>query len=387
MNGYDISHYTESDVNYQLQNCNTKVSGDLAADKKTILVTGGAGFIGANFIRFALDARPTIRIINLDALTYAGNPLNLSGLDPRAYERYLFVHGDIRDSRLLKNLFNDNDIIGVIHFAAESHVDRSIVGPEAFVETNVLGTFQLLEVARSAWDHNKQPSGFRFHHVSTDEVYGSLGESGQFSEDTPYDPSSPYSASKAASDHFVNAYYRTYGLPTLITNCSNNFGPYQFPEKLIPLMIMNIIEKKPLPVYGDGKNVRDWLYVLDHCEGLLEVFEGGTPGETYNIGGHSEKQNIDVVHLLCDIMDDRLGRTGIETSRELIEYVADRPGHDRRYAINADKIKHSIGWQPRYRFEEALAATVDWYLLHMDWVESVRTGDYRRWIDQNYGDR
>lgn len=354
---------------------------------KTILVTGGAGFIGANFIHYVLSARPTIRIINLDALTYAGNPLNLEGLDAEAGRRYQFVHGDIRDNGLLDELFTDNDLAGVIHFAAESHVDRSIVGPEAFVDTNVFGTFRLLEAARSVWDHKKHPADFRFHHVSTDEVYGSLAESGQFFEDTPYDPSSPYSASKAASDHFVNAYHRTYGLPTLITNCSNNFGPFQFPEKLIPLMIMNIIEKKPLPVYGDGQNVRDWLYVIDHCEGLLEVFEKGIPGETYNIGGDSEKQNIEVVHLLCDIMDDRLGCAGKASSRRLIEFVADRPGHDRRYAINADKIRQAMGWQPRHRFEEALTATVDWYLSHMAWVDSVRSGDYRRWIDQNYSDR
>ena len=359
----------------------------MAIDKKLILVTGGAGFIGTNFIRFVLGTRPSFQIINLDALTYAGNPMNFDGLDHSASQRYQFVQGNIQDEELLAHLFTDNDISGVIHFAAESHVDRSIFGPEAFVKTNVLGTFRLLEAARSSWDHRKQPGDFRFHHVSTDEVYGSLGESGQFYEDTPYDPSSPYSASKAASDHFVNAYHRTYGLPTLITNCSNNYGPYQFPEKLIPLMILNIIEKKPLPVYGDGKNVRDWLYVLDHCEGLLEVFEKGLPGETYNIGGHSEKQNIEVVHLLCDIMDDRLKRSGQSSSRHLIQFVTDRPGHDRRYAINADKISQTIGWRPQHRFEEALEKTVDWYLSHMNWVESVRSGDYRRWIDQNYGDR
>ena len=354
---------------------------------KTILVTGGAGFIGSNFIRFVLSARSSVRIINLDALTYAGNLNNLVGLDERTAQRYQFVHGNIQDDRLLENLFAENNIIGVIHFAAESHVDRSIFGPETFVETNVLGTFRLLKAARSAWEKKKQPANFRFHHVSTDEVYGSLGESGQFYENTPYDPSSPYSASKAASDHFVNAYHRTYGLPTLITNCSNNFGPYQFPEKLIPLMIMNILEKKPLPIYGDGKNVRDWLYVIDHCEGLLAVFEKGIPGETYNMGGHSEKQNIEVVHLLCDIMDDRLKRSKKEPSHHLIQFVADRPGHDRRYAINADKVNQTLGWQPRHRFEEALEKTVDWYLLHIDWVNSIRSGDYSRWIDKNYRDR
>jgi dTDP-glucose 4,6-dehydratase len=374
-------------VSRLIDDLHTKVGEQLDTELKTMLVTGGAGFIGSNFIRFVLGVRPSVRIINLDALTYAGNPHNLDGLDDNVVQRYQFVHGDIRDDGLLKSLFAQNNIIGVIHFAAESHVDRSIIGPEAFVETNVLGTFQLLEATRLAWESKKHPNDIRFHHVSTDEVYGSLGDSGQFHEDTPYDPSSPYSASKAASDHFVNAYHRTYGLPTLITNCSNNYGPYQFPEKLIPLMIMNIIEEKPLPIYGDGQNVRDWLYVIDHCEGLLEVFEKGIPGETYNIGGYSEKQNIQVVHMLCDIMDDRLRRPKAESSRQLIQFVTDRPGHDRRYAINLDKISQTIGWQPRHQFEEALEKTVDWYLSHMDWVDSVRSGDYRRWIDQNYGDR
>ena len=382
-----MGNYTEFEAIYQLQSCNTNVGSTVAKDLETVLVTGGSGFIGANFVRFVLDERPALRIINLDALTYAGNPLNLENLVPEAARRYQFVHGDIRDSRLLDKLFTANNIGGVIHFAAESHVDRSIVGPEAFVETNVLGTFRLLEAARSAWQGGNRNSRCRFLHVSTDEVYGSLGETGQFSEETPYDPSSPYSASKAASDHFVNAFHRTYDLPTLITNCSNNFGPYQFPEKLIPLMILNIREKKPLPVYGDGKNVRDWLYVRDHCEGLLEVFEKGTLGETYNIGGNSEKQNIEVVHLLCDVMDDRLGRKGNASSRRLIEFVNDRPGHDRRYAINAEKILNQIGWRPRHRFSEAMEATVDWYLSHMDWVESVRSGEYRRWIEKNYGSR
>ncbi len=360
---------------------------DVAIDSETLLVTGGSGFIGSNFIRYVLDKRPEQRVINLDALTYAGNPLNLENMVPDVARRYHFVRGDIRDNALLEKLFCDNNIIGVIHFAAESHVDRSIVGPEAFVETNVLGTFRLLEAAHNKWRMAGRDSGFRFLHVSTDEVYGSLGETGLFSEETPYDPSSPYSASKAASDHFVKAYHRTYGLPTLITNCSNNFGPYQFPEKLIPLIILNILDKKALPIYGDGKNVRDWLYVSDHCEGLLEVFEKGTPGETYNIGGHSEKQNIEVVHLLCDVMDDRLGRKGKASSRQLIAFVTDRPGHDRRYAINAEKISREIGWRPRYRFAAALEATVDWYLSHLDWVESIRSGGYRRWIEQNYGSR
>ncbi|MBN1626832.1 MAG: dTDP-glucose 4,6-dehydratase, partial [Deltaproteobacteria bacterium] len=269
-----------------------------------ILITGGAGFIGTNFVRHCLSIRSDWQILNLDALTYAGNPKNFEDLSPELKERYGFVHGDIRDANFMERLFESEDIDCVVHFAAESHVDRSILGPDAFVETNVVGTFRLLEASKKYWEGSGKPGEFRFLHVSTDEVYGSLGTEGYFTEDTPYDPSSPYSASKASSDHFVNAYYRTYGLPTLITNCSNNYGPYQFPEKLIPLMILNIIEKKPLPVYGDGRNVRDWLYVIDHCEAIIRVLEKGDPGETYNIGGNSEKENIAIVSLLCDILDD-----------------------------------------------------------------------------------
>jgi dTDP-glucose 4,6-dehydratase len=354
---------------------------------KTILVTGGAGFIGTNFIRLVLAMRPAWRVINLDALTYAGNPANFSDLPPESAERCQLVHGDIRDKSLLDRLFVENQPIGVIHFAAESHVDRSILGPEAFVEANVLGTFRLLEAALRMWRDAGRPDNFRFLHISTDEVYGSLGPSGLFSETTAYDPSSPYSASKASSDHFVKAYYRTYGLPTIITNCSNNFGPYQFPEKLMPLMILNIIDKKELPVYGDGKNVRDWLYVIDHCAALMTVFEKGRPGETYNIGGGCERQNIEVVQALCDILDMRLGRSKADSSRELIRLVKDRPGHDRRYAIDATKIKKELGWTPKHVFEEALETTVDWYLNHMDWVASVRSGTYQKWIEQNYGRR
>jgi dTDP-glucose 4,6-dehydratase len=352
-----------------------------------LLVTGGSGFIGTNFILHSLSVKPDWSIINLDALTYAGNPANLQTLPPAYSERYRFIHGDIRDVALLERLFNTEEIDSVIHFAAESHVDRSIIGPEAFLETNVVGTFRLLDAAKRYWEKNKRPDDFRFIHVSTDEVYGSLGLEGHFTEDTAYDPSSPYSASKASADHFVKAYYRTYNLPTVITNCSNNYGPYQFPEKLIPLMILNIIEEKPLPVYGDGRNVRDWLYVIDHCEGIIKVLEQGKPGETYNIGGGAERENIAIVNLLCDILDDRLDRKGAAFSRSLIRFVTDRPGHDRRYAIDASKIREQLQWQPRFRFEKALEATVDWYLNHMEWVNSVRSGDYRKWLDLNYQGR
>ena len=329
---------------------------------KNYLITGGAGFIGTNFIHHALAERLDWHIVNLDALTYAGNPANLETLDPGRAERYHFVRGDIRDVTLLDSLFSKYNFTGVVHFAAESHVDRSIQGPDAFVETNVTGTFRLLEACRKFRDAGKMPEGFRFLHISTDEVYGSLGPDGYFTEQTPYDPSSPYSASKASSDHFVKAYFRTYGLPTLVTNCSNNYGPYQFPEKLIPLTILNIMKEKPLPVYGDGKNVRDWLYVIDHCDALITVLEKGIPGETYNIGGGAEQENIEIVHLLCDLVDDRLGRSGSKSSRRLIQFVTDRPGHDRRYAIDATKIKTDLGWSPGHTFEDALASTVDWFL-------------------------
>jgi len=354
---------------------------------KNYLVTGGAGFIGTNFIRHALGFRPDWRIVNLDTLTYAGNPANLEDLEPNLKETYHFVHGDITDTSLLNRLFSEHNFSGVVHFAAESHVDRSIVGPEVFVNTNVTGTFRLLEASRIHWQKGTVPDDFRFIHVSTDEVYGSLGPEGSFKEETPYDPSSPYSASKAASDHFVKAYFRTYGLPTIITNCSNNYGPYQFPEKLIPLMIINIIENNPLPVYGDGKNIRDWLYVIDHCDAIMTVLEKGRPGETYNVGGGAEKENIQIVHLLCDILDRHLGRSGEKSGRNLVRFVSDRPGHDRRYSINAKKIQNELGWRPGHRFEEALEATVKWYLDHMQWVDSVRSGEYRKWIEMNYGKR
>ena len=354
---------------------------------KTLLVTGGAGFIVANFIRHVLTEMPAWRVVNLDALTYAGNLANFDDLATEYAARHRFVHGAIQDTDLLDYLFAEEIFDAIVHFAAESHVDRSILGPEAFVETNVMGTFRLLEASLRQWQKGGESLDFCFLHISTDEVYGSLGSDGYFTESTPYDPSSPYSASKAGSDHLVRAYFRTYNLPTIITNCSNNFGPYQFPEKLIPLMILNGIEEKPLPVYGDGKHVRDWLYVRDHCDGLIRVLEGGKPGETYNIGGNAERRNIDVVHLLCDLLDNRLQRSGDRSSRNLIEFVPDRPGHDRRYAIDAPKINQELGWSPTHAFEEALEATVDWYLHSMDWVNLVRSGEYRKWIEINYGDR
>lgn len=354
---------------------------------QTILVTGGAGFIGSNFIRHTLKIRPQYRIVNLDALTYAGNAANLDDVGQQMPERYRFVHGAIGDAEAIEQLLEEEKPTGIFHFAAESHVDRSIEGPMAFVETNVTGTCRLLAACHKIWEQWGRTEDFRFLHVSTDEVYGSLGATGYFTEETSYDPSSPYSASKAASDHFVRAWQRTYDFPAMITNCSNNYGPYQFPEKLIPLMILNLMEKKPLPVYGDGQNVRDWLYVIDHCEALLAVFEKGVPGETYNIGGGAERKNIDVVHRLCGILDQRLDRTGSQKSEGLIEFVADRPGHDRRYAIDAGKIQQALGWQPRFQFEEALTKTVDWYIDHPEWIADVRSGQYRKWIETNYARR
>lgn len=356
-------------------------------DFKRLLVTGGAGFIGSNFVQYALKMRPNLRIINLDALTYAGNLANFRGLPSDQAERHRFIRGKVQDWGLLEALFSEEIFDAVIHFAAESHVDRSILRPEAFVETNVVGTFRLLEASRRQWEQTGKKEHFRFLHVSTDEVYGSLGPRGYFTETTPYDPSSPYSASKAASDHFVKAYFRTYGFPTLITNCSNNYGPYQFPEKLIPLMILNIVEGKTLPVYGDGKNMRDWLYVLDHCEALLRVLDEGKPGLTYNIGGGAERENIQIVQLLCDLVDTRFNPSKNDSSRRLIRFVTDRPGHDRRYAIDSRKLRDELGWTPKFNFEKALAATVDWYLNNMDWVDLVRSGEYRQWVELNYTNR
>ena len=353
----------------------------------TYLVTGGAGFIGTNFIRHTLELRPQWRLVCLDALTYAGNPANLADLPERYPQHYRFIQGDIRDAEMLSTLFKEENLAGVIHFAAESHVDRSIHRPQAFIETNVNGTCQLLAVCQAAWEQSGKPEDFRFLHVSTDEVYGTLGDTGYFTEASPYAPNSPYSASKAASDHFVRAWHHTYGLPAVVTNCSNNYGPYQFPEKLIPLMLLNIREGRELPVYGDGANVRDWLYVVDHCEALLTVLEKGAPGETYLIGGGAEKRNLEIVHLLCDLLDRLLARSGAQSSRELIRFVTDRPGHDYRYAIDATKIRNELGWRPRFRFEDAIEATVQWYLGNMDWVTSIRSGDYRQWIETNYDNR
>jgi len=350
----------------------------------TYLVTGGAGFIGSNFILLS-RSQNRARIVNLDKLTYAGNPENLKSLenDPD----YIFVHGDIADKELVHSLLREHDACAVINFAAESHVDRSILGPETFIETNVVGSFRLLEAARAFFRENPE-SDFRFLHVSTDEVYGSLGpDDPAFSETTPYHPNSPYSASKAASDHLVRSYFHTYGFPGIITNCSNNYGPRQFPEKLIPLMILNAREGKPLPVYGDGMNVRDWLYVDDHCKALLTVLEKGRPGETYNIGGKCERPNIHIVNEICRNMDELYPDSPHAPHDSLITYVKDRPGHDRRYAIDSSKIERELEWTPSVNFEQGLRATIEWYLENTEWVESVRSGDYQKWIEENYGKR
>jgi dTDP-glucose 4,6-dehydratase len=351
-----------------------------------ILVTGGAGFIGSNFVLDWL-ARSEEPVVNLDKLTYAGNLHNLESVSRDS--RHLFVKGDIGDTALAASLLESHRVRAVVHFAAESHVDRSILGPGEFVTTNVNGTFSLLEAARAYWSKLPEPekSNFRFLHVSTDEVYGSLGpDDAPFSETTPYAPNSPYSASKAAADHLVRAYHHTYGLPTLTTNCSNNYGPYHFPEKLIPLMIANGLAGKPLPIYGDGQNVRDWLYVGDHCAAIRCVLAQGKPGETYNIGGWNEKTNLDVVHTLCDILDE-LAKKPSGSYRDQITYVKDRPGHDRRYAIDARKIERELGWKPAETFDTGIRKTVRWYLDHQDWVRVVQSGDYLKWLDKNYGQR
>ncbi|RLC03348.1 MAG: dTDP-glucose 4,6-dehydratase [Deltaproteobacteria bacterium] len=348
-----------------------------------ILVTGGSGFIGANFIRYLLsDTDYSGRIVNMDLLTYAGNPENLSGLDELTDDRYAFVHADICDTKAVKNVFETYEIDTICHFAAESHVDRSIVAPDAFVNTNILGTFTLLEEARRHLNRLK-----RFHHVSTDEVYGSLGKDGFFSETTPYDPSSPYSASKAASDHLVRAYHRTYNIPVTISNCSNNYGPYQFPEKLIPLMILNALAGKPLPVYGKGINVRDWLFVQDHCRAVWTIIQNGRPGETYNIGGECEIPNIELVQTLCDILDEMVPSSHNRPRSDLITFVNDRPGHDFRYAIDCTKLKTELLWQPMASFDAGIRKTVQWYLDNPAWVQHVQSGEYREWITDNYDRR
>lgn len=352
---------------------------------KTVLVTGGSGFIGANFI---LKARHHhwFNIVNLDKLTYASNPQTLDSVENDA--GYCFCRGDIADSQQVEALLNKHQPEAVINFAAESHVDRSILSPEAFIQTNILGTFRLLESCKTYWEHlsSEQRSNFRFLHISTDEVFGSLEpDDPAFREETPYAPNSPYSASKASSDHLVRSYFHTYGLPILTTNCSNNYGPYQFPEKLIPLMILNAIEGKPLPIYGDGQNIRDWLYVEDHCEAIHLVLQRGRLGESYNVGGNNEVTNLEVVQQICARLSQLLPKENFDYA-SLVTFVKDRPGHDRRYAIDSTKIQRELGWMPQESFETGLSKTIQWYLDHPDWIEQVRSGDYQAWIQKNYDD-
>jgi dTDP-glucose 4,6-dehydratase len=347
---------------------------------KKVLVTGGCGFIGSNFIRYLLAAADfTGEVINLDRLTYAANPDNLAGIDRQYAGRYHFVQADICDPAAVANVFDRFDIDTVCHFAAESHVDRSIVAPDAFIQANVIGTFTLLNQARLRGERLTL-----FHHVSTDEVFGSLGDQGAFTEETPYRPNSPYSASKAASDHLVRAYGHTYGLPVTISNCSNNYGPYQFPEKLVPLVLLNALDDKPLPVYGDGSNIRDWLYVTDHCRAVWEIMKRGRRGESYNIGGRCERRNLEVVQLLCDLLDEIRPRPTGGRRRELITFVKDRPGHDFRYAIDFTRIHRELGWEPTETFETGLRRTIGWYLDNPAWVRRVRSGAYRDWMQQQY---
>lgn len=353
----------------------------------TILVTGGAGFIGSNFV---LDwfAQSSETLINLDRLTYAGNLQNLASLEGRT--EHIFVRGDIGDAALTSQLLAQHQPRAVVNFAAESHVDRSIHGPEDFIQTNIVGTFHLLESVRAYWNdqQGEAKAGFRFLHVSTDEVYGSLGKGdAAFSETHRYEPNSPYSASKAASDHLVRAYHHTYGLPVLTTNCSNNYGPYHFPEKLIPLMIVNALAGKPLPVYGDGQQIRDWLYVKDHCSAIRRVLESGQLGQVYNVGGWNEKPNIEIVYTVCALLDELRPRVDGKSYREQITFVTDRPGHDRRYAIDAGKLERELGWKPAETFETGIRKTVQWYLDNQGWVGAVQTGAYRDWVEQNYSRR
>ena len=347
-----------------------------------ILITGGAGFIGSHVVRHFLNRYPSYTITNLDNLTYAGNLANLT--DVECLPNYRFVKGDITDGDFLMRLFEEQRFDGVIHLAAESHVDRSIANPTAFVLTNVLGTVNLLNAARASWQSNVADK--RFYHISTDEVYGSLGNEGMFSEKTSYDPHSPYSASKASSDHFVRAWHDTFGLPVVVSNCSNNYGSFQFPEKLIPLFINNIIQNKPLPVYGKGDNIRDWLWVVDHAQAIDVIYHWGQTGETYNIGGHNEWSNIDLIRLLCRIMDEKLGRVA-GTSEKLVTYVADRAGHDLRYAIDSSKLQRELGWVPSVTFEKGLMLTVDWYLSNTGWLSNVTSGSYQHYYQEMYGGR
>ena len=373
---------------------------------KNILVTGGAGFIGSNFINYLfglsatgskefMDSGFTGKIVNVDCLTYAGNLENLSMVEekfgkgaPERERRYFFEKVDICDRAEIERIFKAYDIDTVIHFAAESHVDRSILGPEAFIKTNVMGTFTLLDVARNYWgvslDH--QRDDVLFHHISTDEVYGSLGETGYFTETTPYDPRSPYSSSKASSDHIVMAYYHTYGLPITLSNCTNNYGPYQFPEKLLPLMISNIRDGKNLPVYGEGKNIRDWIYVEDHNRAVWQIVNSGKTGEKYNIGGENEWQNIKLLHKVIELTAPKVNKS-VEEVEKTIVHVKDRPGHDARYAIDCSKIKKELGWERKMTFEQGLSLTVNWYLSHKEWVDHILSGEYKNWISTNYGDR
>jgi dTDP-glucose 4,6-dehydratase len=359
--------------------------------KSTVIVTGGSGFIGTNLVRSLIQSGE-YRVVNLDVLTYAANPLSLTDLDHN--RDYIFVKGDIADREFVSSLFTKHEPAGVLHLAAESHVDRSIANAEDFIRTNVVGTYSMLEAARAYWNSlpAEQKSIFRFLHVSTDEVFGSLGEEGYFSEETPYAPNSPYAASKAASDHFVRAFHHTYGLPTVITNCSNNYGPYQFPEKMIPLMILNALSGRPLPVYGDGSNVRDWIHVEDHCRAVKLAFEKGKPGEVYVVGGGNERRNIDLVNQICMVLDDiappvevpQLRERGLKSYSELIGFVEDRPGHDHRYAIDSAKITRELGWQAEVPFEAGLRRTVEWYLSNPKWVDQASRGSYEEWIEKNY---
>lgn len=359
--------------------------------RQTVLITGGSGFIGTNLVQLLFHSRD-YRVVNLDALTYAANPLSLADLE--GHPGYVFVKGNITDRELVSSLLAEYKPVGVLHLAAETHVDRSILDAEDFIQTNVVGTYSLLEAARAYWTvlPSGQKSSFRFLHVSTDEVFGSLGEDGYFSEEAPYSPNSPYAASKAASDHFVRAYHHTYGLPTVITNCSNNYGPYQFPEKIIPLMILNALSGRTLPVYGDGLNVRDWIYVEDHCKALKLALEKGKPGEAYIIGASNEQKNIQLVNQICNLLDEvappvevpQLRERGLKSYSELIRFVEDRPGHDRRYAIDPAKITRELGWQAEVPFEAGLRRTIEWYLSHPKWVNEASGGLYEDWLEKNY---